>query len=78
MVQRFTSGEMDLTMCQMNVRVPRSMIDMLDERRAGLSEQTGVKISRDEWIRRVIEWALIQPPGTPVRHRIRRARVVRP
>lgn len=77
-VQRFTSGERDMTPCQMNVRVPKSMVKMLDDRRAALSEQTGVKISRDEWIRRVIEWALIQPPGTPVRQRIRRARVVRP
>jgi len=75
-VQRFASGEKDMTCVQMNVRVPRSMLEMLDERRRGLSDQTGVKVSRDEWIRRVIEWALLQPPGTPVRHRIRRARVV--
>lgn len=45
---------------QMNVRVPCSMRTALDDRRRCLG------ISRDEWVRRVIEWALTQPLGTPV------------
>jgi hypothetical protein len=45
----------------MNVRVRQSMLATLDTRRKGLG------LTRDEWIRRVIEWALLQPPGTPVR-----------
>ena len=45
---------------QMNVRVPESMRAAIDTRRHQLG------LSRDEWMRRVIEWALHQPPGTPV------------
>jgi hypothetical protein len=46
---------------QMNVRVKRSMITALDTRRKALG------MTRDDWIRNVIEWALYQAPGTPVR-----------
>lgn len=45
----------------MNVRIRRSMKDRLDTRREKLN------LSRDEWVRHVIEWALLQPPRTPVR-----------
>lgn len=37
------------------------MLTKLDNRRNVLG------VSRDEWVRRVVTWALIQPPGTPVR-----------
>jgi hypothetical protein len=47
--------------CQMNVRVRKSMLTRLDRRRKTLD------LTRDDWIRHVIEWALFQPPGTPVR-----------
>jgi hypothetical protein len=53
---------------QMNVRIRRSMLNRLDGRRHALD------LSRDDWIRYVVEWALLQPPGTHVRARQRRPR----
>jgi len=48
---------------QMNVRVRRSMLNRVDERRKKL------KLTRDDWTRHVFEWALLQPPMTEVRPR---------
>lgn len=44
---------------QMNVRLPRPLVDTVDLRRAALG------ISRDEWVRRALTFALTAPPGTP-------------
>lgn len=46
---------------QANVRVRRSMKDAVKER------AESVDCTRDEWIRRALEWALRQPIGTKVR-----------
>lgn len=46
---------------QVNIRIRRSMKERVDARRAKFG------LSRDDWMRHVIEWALFQPPGTPVR-----------
>lgn len=45
---------------QMNVRVPRSLRDELDERRGRLD------LSRDRWVVNALRWALKQP-GRPQR-----------
>lgn len=60
----------------MNVRIPESMRDAIDERRALLPHPTrdGEMMSRDQWVANAIEMALLRPPGTPVR----RSHVVRP
>jgi hypothetical protein len=43
---------------QMNVRIPKSLRDTIDLRRGSLG------LTRDEWIKRVCTWALMQPPGS--------------
>lgn len=43
---------------QMNVRIPKSLRDTIDLRRATLG------LSRDEWIRRAVSYALSVPPGS--------------
>lgn len=53
---------------QMNVRIRKSMYDRLDARRKNL------ELTRDDWVRHVIEWALLQPPATPVHTRRRNGR----
>ena len=53
---------------QCNVRIRRSMLSTLDERRKRLG------LSRDDWFRHIIEWALLQPPGTSVHARNGRRR----
>jgi hypothetical protein len=45
---------------QMNVRIPKSLRDTIDLRRASLG------LTRDEWIKRVCTWALLQPPTQAV------------
>jgi hypothetical protein len=44
---------------QMNVRLPHGLVDTIDLRRATLG------ISRDEWVRRALTYALLEPDGTP-------------
>jgi hypothetical protein len=43
---------------QMNVRIPASLRDTIDLRRATLG------LTRDEWVKRACTWALMQPPGS--------------
>lgn len=45
---------------QCNVRLRKSMYERLEVRRKMLD------LTRDDWVRHVVEWALLQPPGTPV------------
>lgn len=44
---------------QMNVRLPRSLVETCDLRRAALG------LTRDEWVRRALTFALTTPPGSP-------------
>jgi hypothetical protein len=46
---------------QCNIRLRKSMLARLDQRRKVLN------LTRDDWFRHLIEWGLFQPPGTPVR-----------
>lgn len=55
---------------QMNVRVPRSLRDEVDARRARLD------LSRDRWVVRALRFALAQP-GNPARGRKTVARTKR-
>ena len=48
---------------QMNVRVPRSLRDRVDERRATVNGG----ISRDKWVARALNFALSAPRSRPVR-----------
>lgn len=53
---------------QLNVRVPASLRDRIDARRAEVPNSKGkAGISRDEWIRRVAKNALDNPPTRPIR-----------
>jgi hypothetical protein len=54
-------AEDDDPWCQCNIRLRKSMLARADARRKKLG------LTRDDWMRHVIEWALFQPPGTPVR-----------
>jgi metal-responsive CopG/Arc/MetJ family transcriptional regulator len=56
---------------QMNVRLPRNLVTTLDARRATLG------LTRDEWVRRAITYALLQPSGTPQAVRSMATRSVR-
>ena len=44
---------------QMNVRVPATMKVAIETRRRLIG------VSRDEWVRRALTWALQAPVGTP-------------
>lgn len=57
---------------QCNTRMKLSMLRAVDARRAALG------ISRDEWMRRMTEYALLLPPNTPVRPRPARSPSARP
>ena len=46
--------------CQMNVRIRQTMKADIEARAAR------VGVGRDEWMRRVLEWALAQPDATKV------------
>jgi len=50
----------DDPLVQMNVRIPRSMRVEIESR------SMRVGIGRDEWLRRVMEWALRQPESSRV------------
>lgn len=50
---------------QTNLRIPRSLRDAIDARRALLPTDDGRPVSRDKWAARVFRHALRQPaPGT--------------
>lgn len=49
---------------QVNIRIPRSLRDAIDARRALLPTDDGRPVSRDKWAARVFRHALRQPaPG---------------
>jgi hypothetical protein len=55
------AGEDD-GLVQVNVRLPRSLVEAADRRRKRLNP----RLSRDTWTAYVYEWALQQPEGTQV------------
>lgn len=44
----------------MNVRVPQSVRDAIDERRKSMGARTGRRISRDKWVANAAKFALQQ------------------
>lgn len=57
----------DDPLTQVNVRLPQSLRDRVDARRATLD------LSRDVWIERAIRFALDHPPGSPLQTRAGRS-----
>ena len=56
---------------QCNVRIPQSLRDEIDDRRATMKARTGQRISRDKWLANAARYALQQHPPSPPGKRTR-------